>query len=75
VYGGSSEKRPIPFLLGPNKRQKPNRGDDTIDVASEQKEIKNTKDCYFKVALLVAIDDRLFSSANFCNQGDRRWLY
>jgi hypothetical protein len=75
VVDGSSQKRPIPFLLGPNtKRQKPSC-DDTIDIASERNEIKNTKDYYTKVALLVALDDGLPSNATFCNQGDRRWLY
>jgi hypothetical protein len=42
VVDGSSKKRPIPFLLGPNKRQKTS-GDDTIDIASERNEIQNTK--------------------------------
>jgi hypothetical protein len=46
-----------------------------IDIASERNEIKNTKDCYLKVALLVALDDGLPSNATFCNQGDRGWLY
>jgi hypothetical protein len=74
VADGSSPKRPIPLLLGPNiKRQKPS-GDEaiSIDIASEQNEIKNTKDYYLEVELLVALDDRLPSNASFCNQGDRR---
>jgi hypothetical protein len=39
---GSSEKQPIPFLLGPNKRHKPSGDDTAIDIASERKEIQNT---------------------------------
>jgi hypothetical protein len=71
---GSSENRPIPFLLGPNKRQKTS-GNNSIDIASERNETKKTKDCYLKVALLVALDDGLPSNATFCNQRDRRWLF